>query len=149
MLLTSTSAATYQWYLNGTLIPGATAQNYTTTTGGNYYVEVTYFNTCPYQSNTINLVSTAISVLATGYELRVFPNPAKGEFNISLISDKQESVRIRMLNVVGQVVFERFINTLPGGEVVLQEDVFGIDRGIYFIEASFRSSNHIQKVILQ
>ncbi|TDX02023.1 Ig-like domain-containing protein [Dinghuibacter silviterrae] len=38
---TSTGATSFQWYLNGTAITGATANNYTATTGGNYTVTAT------------------------------------------------------------------------------------------------------------
>jgi len=45
--------STYQWYANGTLIPGATTQNYLTTeTGFNYYsVSVTDLNGCAASSS--------------------------------------------------------------------------------------------------
>jgi gliding motility-associated-like protein/uncharacterized repeat protein (TIGR01451 family) len=36
----ATGAATYQWYLNGTAIPGATAVNYTAATAGDYTVGI-------------------------------------------------------------------------------------------------------------
>ncbi|HMX97326.1 MAG TPA: gliding motility-associated C-terminal domain-containing protein [Bacteroidia bacterium] len=38
--------ATYQWYLNDTLIAGATSQQFTPTTAGTYYVEVSTGATC-------------------------------------------------------------------------------------------------------
>lgn len=47
--LSSTSATTYQWYLNGDAISGATSQTYTPTASGKYVVRITDANGCVYQ----------------------------------------------------------------------------------------------------
>ncbi len=50
-VITSTAASSYQWYLNGAMISGATAQTYTATTSGQYYVEVMNSDNCQVPSN--------------------------------------------------------------------------------------------------
>ncbi len=59
-ILTSTPAVSYQWSLNGVPIPGATTQNDTPKTGGNYTVTITDANGC---SNTSLPFSNAGSTL--------------------------------------------------------------------------------------
>ena len=44
----------YQWYSDGTLIPGATSSSYTATTAGDYYLRVTR-GPCSYDSNSISV----------------------------------------------------------------------------------------------
>ncbi|WP_123985276.1 Ig-like domain-containing protein [Taibaiella soli] len=49
---------TYQWYLNGAIIPGANGQIYSTSTAGNYTVQVTTANGCTATSTTAVTIST-------------------------------------------------------------------------------------------
>jgi hypothetical protein len=56
-LLTSTSATSYQWYLNGGLIGGATNQTYNATAGGDYTVAVTDANNCGTSTSAIFTVT--------------------------------------------------------------------------------------------
>ena len=50
--LTASGGSTYQWYLNGNIIPGATASQYDATAGGVYTVQFTNSNGCSVMSNT-------------------------------------------------------------------------------------------------
>ena len=64
-VLSSTSASTYQWYVNDTLIPGATSQTYTPQTGGSYTVMITDSLGCSNVSDPFtNGGSTVIAVPA-------------------------------------------------------------------------------------
>ena len=149
MVLTSAPAATYQWYWNGTLIPGATSQNYTATTGGNYYVMVTYFNTCPYQSNTINLTSTGILTSSISDQLLIYPNPANDLVTIDFTSENKGQVVIRFKNVLGQFVSENYMEVLGNQKITVQQDVSEFEKGIYFLEIEFENSKQVRKIIKQ
>ena len=54
----SGSGLSYQWYNNGNIIAGATSQNYTATTTGNFAVQVTQ-NGCSANSSSVNVTVTA------------------------------------------------------------------------------------------
>lgn len=149
MVLTSTPAFTYQWYWNGSLIPGATSQNYTATTGGNYYVMVTYYNTCPYQSNTINMISTNIVNSSLVDDLFIYPNPANNQITIDFTSIKSEQVTVRYKNLLGQLVFEKPFEVLENQKNSFNQDISEFNKGVYFVEIEFENSTHVRKVIKQ
>ncbi|PZF74019.1 DUF7948 domain-containing protein [Taibaiella soli] len=74
---------TYQWYLNGILIPGATGSTYTVTQNGDYTVKVTNTGGCMDSSAayTVNNVSVnEVSQLAKA--VIVYPNPASDVVHI-------------------------------------------------------------------
>lgn len=147
MVLTSTPASSYQWYWNGSLIPGATSQNYAATTGGNYYVMVTYFNNCLYQSNTINIISTGISDNAGNHELLIYPNPANSQLAIDFTSQKAEYIVVRFTNVLGQVILESNLEVLANQKNFVTQDISEFERGVYFVEIEFENSKQVRKII--
>lgn len=149
MILTSTPASSYQWYWNGTLIPGANSQNYTAATGGNYYVEVTYFNACPYQSNTINLTFTDLMNISTSMHLLIYPNPASDNIVISFTAEKQEKFIVRILNVLSQVVSESYFDAAAGQKISVRNNISELERGLYLVEVSSETGKYIEKLIKQ
>ena len=67
---TATGAATYQWALNGTTIPGATGATYSATTSGTYTVSIIDANSCQSPTSvttqvTVNPVPTTPVIDAT------------------------------------------------------------------------------------
>ncbi|MBK7391439.1 MAG: hypothetical protein IPI23_20920 [Bacteroidetes bacterium] len=62
---TIVSGLTYQWYLDGTAISGATNSDLTATTSGNYTVEVTTSNGCTATSNGIAVIAEPLPSVVT------------------------------------------------------------------------------------
>jgi dienelactone hydrolase len=101
--LNSTSAATYQWLLNGSPVGGATSQNYTPTQNGVYEVVVTYNGSpCPDTSNQINWVMTG-SQEWNPVVLQVFPVPADQRLNF--VSANAGIYDIVITDMAGRTVF--------------------------------------------
>ncbi|MDQ2770981.1 MAG: T9SS type A sorting domain-containing protein [Bacteroidota bacterium] len=134
--LTSSSATGNQFYLNGTLITGATGQTYvvnSTAQYGPYTVVVTNANGCASLPSTTITVTSALKPLA-GSSLSVFPNPTRdGKLNVELTGYRQ-AVELTVLNALGQLVFT---GTVPAstGTTTRVVDLSQLPTGIYILRA--------------
>ena len=85
--LSCTLAETYQWFLNGELITGATAQQWTAETNGDYTAQTTDANGCAALSNTLNMFSVGGAEHVSASGLSVWPIPAHGLLNVHVVAD--------------------------------------------------------------
>ena len=110
----------YQWYRNGTLIPGATSRDYTPTQNGVYTVEVTVVPGCNKTSAPVTIGNLAVGgVNAT--QVSFYPNPAMDIVNI--VSDK--TVNVSLSNLEGkEVLHQDHAKTL---------NISGIADGLYIL----------------
>lgn len=96
----------YQWFLNGTPIQGATERTYVPATNGNYSVRIQQFEQCPaFTSSATNV--TIISVdEAKAQQLSsvIYPNPNKGAFFLTVTSDVPTTAQMRIMDVNGREV---------------------------------------------
>lgn len=132
-ILTSSLASTYQWYLNGNIIPGATSQNYTVIQSGLYTVEITDENGCKSEAS--------IDAYFLGIEswsnkgITISPNPSDGNFVMVFPNEMTGSkLDIKIFNALGQQVFagDDVSSSVSFTKEMTLENMPG---GIYFIEA--------------
>ena len=118
----------YQWY-SGTLISGATSDNYTVGANGTYYVQVTDANNCISLSNSETFLETGLSDLTSLVDVSIYPNPFRDETTVDFGKKINQGV-IKIVDVYGKVIEKYdFIDT----------DQYIIERGskasgIYFVE---------------
>ncbi|HEX8516149.1 MAG TPA: T9SS type A sorting domain-containing protein [Bacteroidia bacterium] len=124
-VLQSTVAQTYQWFFNGTMLPGENSQTLSTVPPGLYYVEVTYTDLCIYRSDTIVVAATGLNSSDIKAELDFFPNPPENFISV-VIQKGFGSLEIR--NVAGQVLLQK--RRVADRERV---DLSGLCAGIYFV----------------
>ena len=103
--LQSTAATTYQWYLNGDLVSGATAQNYTPTQSGIYVVRITDTNGCVYMYSAgyMYSISTGIAENETN-NISIYPNPTTGIVDLDFNYQKYNSVKVEVYDMFGKNV---------------------------------------------
>jgi uncharacterized protein YjdB len=117
------SFASYQWYINGVAISGATGATYNATTGGSYTVEVTDANGCSRLSAAYVLTSGGGSAVNTvaAVDIKWYPNPTTSVLHIAA----PMSVNIAVIS--------------PDGKLLLQENnatevnVSNLAPGIYLL----------------
>ena len=82
----------YQWYMNGTAITGATQSSYTLTQNGAYSVSVTDTSLCTGSSATLNIGTSGIATVSNN-GIKVFPNPTKSLLFIESVSNVSIDVK--------------------------------------------------------
>ena len=145
-LVANVAGISYQWVdcNNGnTQIVGDTNQQFIPTTDGDYAVIVTQ-NDCSDTSVCMNVIITGIDENDSKNVFIIYPNPTDGLFNVSFSNGIDNSYVISIRNALGQLI-EQFspINQL------VEIDLSGQDKGIYFLNISNTDSSTIVKVIKQ
>jgi len=98
LLSTVNTHASYQWYGNDILIPGATQQQYEVLENASYYVVTVDDNGCVDTSNVIEAQVSVDELRKLANSVKVFPNPAT---DIAYIQSA-EPVYITVSGIVGQ-----------------------------------------------
>lgn len=145
--LTSSNASGNQWYKDTVAIPNATDQTYIATTSGAYTVKTTDALTgcVSKRSSSVGMVLLGLDETMGSNEFKVYPNPNDGKFTLKFNMDQRANVKIRVSNVLGQVVYE---NTLSNFQGTYSEelDLSTSSKGQYIINV-FSDYVNMQKVI--
>lgn len=110
-ILSSSPATSYQWFLNGNPISGATSQSYTVTQNGSYTVQTTDSNGCTATSNPIIVSNVGIEQTENEISFNIFPNPASSGFTIQ---SEHQIFNISVISAEGKNVYtaERLFGTV-------------------------------------
>jgi len=143
-LLISSSSSSYQWYLDGDVINGATDQTYLATQNGSYFVQITDSIGCSAVSDTVGIIPTGVLAVDEN-NFTVLGNPTSDILVIEMKSiPKHGSLYLR--NSIGQMVYE---NELTGNESRLTIDVSNLPEGIYWVVMIANGAIMKQQVALQ
>jgi hypothetical protein len=125
--LVSAPSQFYQWYMDSTIISGATGPVYIPAHSGDYQVAVIDSFGCRTYSAVVYIQETGISTVATGPALSIYPNPGTGLFTLRCTDQTPRMVTI--LDALGRVVCEHIT-------VVHQQqfDLRTATDGIYYMQ---------------
>jgi len=104
--LISTTATSYQWYLNNIPIAGATGQKQFIAENGQYMVEIIDSNGCTGKSLKTEITTVGFDELNALINFRITPNPSSGIFTISFETTLTKDIQIKVFDVIGQLVKE-------------------------------------------
>ena len=78
--------------------------------------------------------------------LDVYPNPSRDIFNVSFTSKEAQDLEVRVINVVGEVVYTEGLENFTG-EYTKEIDLVKYTKGIYFLEITTNSGVINKKII--
>lgn len=133
-LSTTATAISYQWYLNGNPIPGATGPVYNTLQNGTYSLVVSN-GPCSAQSSGV-IVNVGIEETAGGNSYSIFPNPFTD--HISFNRNGSELAEVSLYDMSGRLLFCQQV-TGNSGTLFMGDLAAGIYR-IEFISASGKAT---------
>jgi len=79
--------------------------------------------------------------------LSIYPNPTAGKINLTFTPAPKDLEAISVVNILGQKVWERNINRQQIS--ILNIDLSGTTKGIYFIECQYSKGKEVRKIMLQ
>ncbi|MCW3122868.1 MAG: C-terminal target protein, partial [Flavipsychrobacter sp.] len=149
---------TYQWYIEGTAVPGADQPVYIDHGVYNNDVvscQVTKLGACGNQSTThettvvLKNVGTQ-QVLKTIGDVSVIPNPNKGEFTVKgTIGNSNEAVSLEITNMLGQTIYTSNAMTHDG---TLNEHIKlsnTIANGMYLLNVRSGNSANVLHIVIE
>jgi len=130
----TTGATTYQWYLNGTPINGATASSYTATGAGSYTV-VAKAGNCASEVSAAKVIAPTGIADATKGQFSLYPNPVNGN-DVRLLLPERIAASAKITMVVysseGRKVFT-VTGTQKTIQTALSQHVGSLSAGIYMV----------------
>ncbi len=144
-LVCSPSYFAYQWFFNGSLIPGATEQDYDFTMNGNYYVQVFNSFGCSTSSAVFTVSNVGIEENSASSLMNLYPNPTTGNVTLEFNLKNSAPLKISLMNISGQVIYSETLNA--NGAFRKQIDLSGYANGIYYLQAITNDEVINRKVI--
>ncbi len=129
--VTPNPAATYTWYYNNSVLPGAVSSSLLLSYGspGDYQLKVTDVNGC---TNLSNIITIANSFSLNMY---TYPNPSGGIFQVRYHSEPNNTLQrsLTVYNNRGEKIITRnFTQTIPFQKIDI--DVRANGKGLYWVE---------------
>ncbi len=92
--------------------------------------------------------TTLVSLLTLDSEIKVFPNPSNGVFDISIMNIDESNIRIFVYNITGRVIFEKTIENLSNNHIE-RVNLEGKAKGIYQLLIKSGHKEYKTKITVQ
>jgi hypothetical protein len=142
----SSSPEGNQWYYNGTLIEGATGQDYQAEAEGVYWTIVTINGCVSEESNHVDVIFTGLGELQ-GSSFTIYPIPNDGKFTVTIVIPGDDNFTISVYNELGSKVFEQ-TGVNVDGKAQQAIDLNNPGRGVYTVIFKGNNQTVIRKVLV-
>ncbi len=120
----------YQWYHNGTPIPGANAIIYNSAFGGNYSLVVIDVHGCEWRSP-LHMITGIAAAQVNGLQLGLFPNPAQGVCYLRTPAPIVGDLHVTISDVYGRQISQAVLNGLERDAAL---GIRGFAAGNYWVD---------------
>ncbi|MFI5171492.1 MAG: MopE-related protein [Chitinophagales bacterium] len=140
----------WQWYLDGGLIGGATSYSYIATVAGDYYCLVSNA-TCTRQTATMTVSACRAGELSESVNsFIIYPNPTSSQFNIELMLGEEANGQadVYVLNTLGEIIYSAnadMINGYINNEINLSNN---ISSGLYIVKVVVDGKEYNQQLTI-
>lgn len=148
LILKSTPAKTYQWYLNAQKINGATEQTYKVSQIGAYKVEIADSNTCSNISDEHEVTTDVEETVDGTGIIKLMPNPSSGVFNLEFFVNNPGTVEIKIRDIIGSVL-QSYTYNGKAGFFAEKFDLGNMPQGMYFFEIKYSGRSYVLKAVKQ
>lgn len=103
-----------------------------------------------YSTTGTNTVVTGVRELTRASHLKVYPNPCKGEFNVSIdVYEPSSDVVVSIFDVTGKLVEEKTETKLTVGTQHHYKSTSKLIPGLYFVKVKANNKQDIVKIIVE
>jgi photosystem II stability/assembly factor-like uncharacterized protein len=141
------SSAPYgnQWYMNDSIITGATNQTLITNgVIGIFEVKVT--DSIGFCSSTSQSIAIGMEEYSNGIQFLMYPNPSNGLYQLLIRSIDKDDITIEIIDVGGRLVYNNTNNSFIG-EATMAIDISQFSKGIYNLNIKNSKGNASKKII--
>jgi hypothetical protein len=150
-------APTYQWYINGVIIAGATDRTFTSSLFKNNDSVTFRVKGCADSMGAASLVMHVMpragvkEISATGKSIRIAPNPNKGIFTVTsdLGAGIDEHVSLRVTDVVGKVIYTTDVKAVNGKVNERVQLPAAAGPGIYMLNLLSQTENIVSEIVIE
>jgi len=152
-VLSSSATSGNQWYLDGSLIAGATSQQYTPVLSGNYTVISTDGNNCISNASPVVAVTIATTSISSGIiepgSLTVFPNPFSNQLTLKYYLDNSSVVNIELIDITGKqiaILVNQETENSGDHQININAAGYSLQSGLYMIRFITNTGSQVVKV---
>lgn len=107
--LTAQTAMSYQWFLNGEAIDGATEQNYVITESGAYSVQIINSDGCTLISADESVILSSLDEFENVHGVSIVQNPINDVLELRFASLISQGLNLEIIDNTGKLVFNSLI----------------------------------------
>jgi glucose/arabinose dehydrogenase len=137
----------YQWFLDGALIPGATGHEYTPLQSGSYTVEVTNETGCTAISEPVDVVIQSLRNILPEPEWTIAPNPFTQTLNFQATLKSSEAIGLKIFHADGRLLYERSWERATEASLLIE--TAGWPLGAYWVWLEAGGGRWSRKVLRQ
>ncbi len=147
VLSTAVVADSYQWYLNGNEIAGATSSSYTAVESGDYQVVAINGNNCSTASDEVSITVTATWEQLGLEQVSLSPNPFNNSILLRIAASQPTTVSIRFSDANGKVIQQE--KQVVPGTFEKNYDLHQLPAGVYFLQLKTENGEWSEQIVKQ